>query len=210
MFYVFNTHGKVFGGPLEKLPNVAQATPSLTTQDIEFSNSLVQVSTEGEGNGVVSRTAIDQYKASLPEKNQRELIYHVYQVMSKPVKVLEASNSLAILKQAFARYPFSSFPIVNSYRQIYSQVTRESFFNFLVNQPAQPLQRSIQETPELLATEVISTAPVTDVRRAAQIMVERQTPSIPVVDPNGTVLGIVAKRDILSCLAKDPPLSVWC
>ncbi|GGA78603.1 hypothetical protein GCM10011369_20640 [Neiella marina] len=211
MFYVFSTNGKLFGGPLEKLYQVNhtdRTTPSLNT---DFSNSSVHLSQGDEESQQPSHSAIARYKATLPEKNQRELIYHVYQVMTKPVKVLDLTASLSSIYQAFKQYQFSAFPVVNANQQLHSLIQRHKFTDYLLELPSPKFhQLTLNDTPELLEPEVISTAPVTDVRRAAQIIIEQQTPSLPVVEPNGGVLGIVTKRDILSCLAKDPPLSLWC
>lgn len=211
MFYVFSTNGKLFDGPLEKLRSVEQADQTAAQKEMDFAHSLVDAAI-GEGNGgAVSHGAIARYKASLPQKNQREVIYHVYQIMSKPVQVLELTSPIKAVYEAFQRFPFRAFPIVTSHHQICSLVRRDTFFNLLVERPINAMgQIELQRVPELLEPEVISTAPVTDVRRAAQIFVERHSLSIPVVDDHGKVLGIIGKSDILSCLAKDPPLSIWC
>ncbi|MBD1389776.1 CBS domain-containing protein [Neiella sp. HB171785] len=211
MFYVFSTNGKLFGGPLEKLYQINKTDETTAALASDFANSSIHLSQGNDTDELVSHSAIDRYKATLPEKNQRELIYHVYQVMTKPVKVLELSASLDSIHQAFKQYQFSAFPVVNANQQLHSLIQRHKFTEYLLDLPSPKFHRlTLNDTPELLEPEVISTAPVTDVRRAAQIMIERQTPSLPVVEPNGGVLGIVTKRDILSCLAKDPPLSLWC
>ena len=213
MFYVFNTNGRLFDGPLEQLRQVENNQQTSPTRDSALAQSLFESSTESvtEKGTAVSPRAIAQYKASLPQQAQREMIYHVYQVMSQSVQLLELGTSLQAVYQAFLRHPFSAFPVVNRYQQLASLVRRDTFFQYLLKQPLNALaQIELQQADELLQPEVISTAPVTDVRRAAQILVEREISSLPVVDQNGNVIGVVAKRDILSCLAKDPPLSIWC
>jgi len=210
MFYVFSTNGKLFGGPLEKLRPTEGSAASEPVRDSSFADSLAAISAEGQTDTAISSRAIEQYRAVLPQQNQRELIYHVYQVMSKPVQVLEQTASVYDAYRAFIRYPFGCFPVVNSFHQIVSLIRRDKLFNLLVQQPLETLQLTpLQQLTDTLEPEVISTAPVTDVRRAAQSIVERQLSSLPVVEDNGKLLGIIAKRDILSCLAKDPPLSVW-
>lgn len=211
MFYVFSTNGKLFGGPLEKLYQIDKSAHSTAALDTDYVNSSVHLANDGKDADLISRNAIARYKATLPEKNKREVIYHVYQVMTKPVKVLERAASLESIYQAFKHYGFSAFPVVNDKQQLYSIVQRSKLVDYLLTLPDAKFGRlTLADVPELLAQEVISTAPVTDIRRAAQIIIEKQTPSLPVVEPDGTVKGIVSKRDILSCLAKNPPLSLWC
>lgn len=211
MFYVFSTNGKLFGGPLEKLYQVEKTDETTATLDSDYVNSSVHLANDGKEADFISRNAIARYKATLPEKSKREVIYHVYQVMTKPVKVLERGASLESIYQAFKHFEFSAFPVVNDAQQLYSMVQRSKLVDYLLGLPNAKFGRlTLEDVPELLEPEVISTAPVTDIRRAAQIIIEKQTPSLPVVDPDGTVRGIVTKRDILSCLAKDPPLSLWC
>ena len=56
---------------------------------------------------------------------------------------------------------------------------------------------------------VFAAAPVTDIRRIAHVMLERQVDGVPVVNDNGSLLGFISRSDVLKAVITDPPLSLW-
>ena len=59
------------------------------------------------------------------------------------------------------------------------------------------------EVAELMSTEVITAKPNTDVEEAVAVMVEKHLKSLPVVDENYRLIGVVNRRDIMRLIAKE-------
>ena len=63
---------------------------------------------------------------------------------------------------------------------------------------------------DVMDTPIVTTDPVTEVRRIARVLLECSLPAVPVVDPETKALvGIVSRGDILRVVVIDPPLSLW-
>lgn len=63
------------------------------------------------------------------------------------------------------------------------------------------LQRAMSlEAGQLMSKNVISVKPEESVEKAATLMVENNINRLPVVDENDKLVGIVSRRDIMSCL----------
>ena len=60
-----------------------------------------------------------------------------------------------------------------------------------------------------MTSPVVSTDPITDIRRVAQVLLDYSLPAVPVVSESGELLGIISRGDILRTVVADPPLSLW-
>ncbi|HED24713.1 MAG TPA: CBS domain-containing protein [Firmicutes bacterium] len=63
------------------------------------------------------------------------------------------------------------------------------------------LQRAMSlEAGQLMSKKIISVKPDQSVESAATLLVEHNISRLPVIDENGTLVGIVSRRDIMNCL----------
>ena len=62
---------------------------------------------------------------------------------------------------------------------------------------------------DVMSTPVVAAAPITDIRRIARVMLDRQVDGVPVVNDSGALLGFISRSDILKAVITDPPLSIW-
>jgi CBS domain-containing protein len=69
--------------------------------------------------------------------------------------------------------------------------------------------RLAQPVTTVMWSPVPSTAPGTDLRRVAALLLDTGLPGLPVADDSGAVLGFVSRSDLLRALATDPPLDLW-
>ena len=65
------------------------------------------------------------------------------------------------------------------------------------------------EMTDAATTPVVAATPLTDIRRIARVMLERNVDGVPIVNDNGALLGFVSRSDILHAVIADPPLSMW-
>jgi len=61
----------------------------------------------------------------------------------------------------------------------------------------------------IYSKKVVAASPDTQVRQAAQIMVEYNINSIPVVAADGSAIGVVTRTDMLHLLVSGPNLERW-
>ena len=69
--------------------------------------------------------------------------------------------------------------------------------------------RLSQPVTTVMWSPVPSTAPGTDLRRVAALLLHTGLPGVPVAADDGGVLGFVSRTDLLRALTTDPPLDLW-
>jgi CBS domain-containing protein len=74
---------------------------------------------------------------------------------------------------------------------------------------ATEVSRLLQPVTAVMWSPVPSTAPDTDLRRVAALLLDTGLPGVPVADRSGAVIGFVSRTDLLRALATDPPLDLW-
>ena len=62
---------------------------------------------------------------------------------------------------------------------------------------------------DVMTTPVVAATPLTDIRRIARVMLERNVDGVPIVNDSGGLQGFVSRSDILNAIVTDPPLSMW-
>lgn len=226
MFYIYTPQGRVFSGPLETLRKVEASTSSakgevrqefMLDSEIEASYSYSgqshketqEIHAGGETPYTASQRSISQYNQTLKSRGQREPVYHVFQIMSRPVISVAPDFTLATVFHAFENHPFKLLPIVSD-NHLLAAIAREQLYHLLLSNDRATFEKTL--VSEWMASgeqRVLTADPVTDVRRAARVLLEERLDALPVVDNAGQIQGIVSRSDILECVVKDPPLSIW-
>ena len=62
---------------------------------------------------------------------------------------------------------------------------------------------------DVMTTPVVAASPVTDIRRIARVMLDRDVDGVPIVNDAGSLVGFVSRSDIMRAVVTDPPLSIW-
>ena len=62
---------------------------------------------------------------------------------------------------------------------------------------------------DVMTSPVVAATPLTDIRRIARVMLERNVDGVPIVNDSGGLQGFVSRSDILNAIVTDPPLSMW-
>ncbi|GAA5315535.1 MAG: hypothetical protein AseanaTS_07400 [Candidatus Pelagadaptatus aseana] len=211
MFAIYTPQGRSFSGTLERLRKIertAQSQSSRSPADHE-ADLIDQHSVEAYQ---ISDKAITQYRSMLPQKQQRDPIYHAYQVMSQPVQTLNGDWSLARTKEAFQQFSYAAFPVINNRMQLTGLLSRGDFYEHLATAdfPPRLTETSINESFIRSDNQVYAAEPITDIRRIAWLLFNKRLTALPIVEDTGRLIGIVSRSDILHCTINDPPLSLWC
>ena len=217
MFYVFGSTGRTFDGTLEALRRTEK------TAAIRSERTVVDPSdVPDQSGGPLERGQPSDYKISsnnakkygdmLEQRGSREVVYHAYQIMTQPAQCIASNWVLAQVVEKFRSCAFHVFPIVDDRQQLVGLLSRRHFYEFMLSKNA------LLSIPSSTAAECFITPkssvycadPVTDVRRIATLLVEKNLDAVPVVEDTGRLVGIVSRTDILKCAVSDPPLSLWC
>ncbi|MFK7975919.1 MAG: HPP family protein [Halioglobus sp.] len=213
MFAIYTPQGRTFSGSLEnlrrveKIPETSSAKAALAADADELHRAMSAQQTSYKENA----EAAQAYAQNRQKSGQREPVHHAYQAMSNRVTTLQAAWTLRRANQAFEDHAYQVFPVVDEQRVLVGLLSRCDYYRFLLN--AGPSLDTSQTTlSECFLTEdskVYCADPVTDIRRIAKLLVEKELPGIPIVEESGKLVGIVSRTDVLACAVSDPPLSLW-
>jgi CBS domain-containing protein len=62
---------------------------------------------------------------------------------------------------------------------------------------------------DVMSSPVVAAAPLTDIRRIARVMLERDVDGVPIVNEQEELAGFISRGDVLRAVITDPPLSLW-
>lgn len=223
MFAIYGTAGQIFHGPFEELRQVARtlrtsAVKPLTPAHERVPFALPGAAGEGSGARPSPRPAAGQALQTYAQVQQptptRQPLTRVADIMSRAPQVLSADSTVWQGLQFLAEHGVGQAPVINGTGQLVGLLTRAQLFmpEHLPDPEASPLvwrARSQLPVTEWMVSPVPSVEPDTDIRRLASALLELGLPGLPVVAPQGEVLGFVSRADILKAVAHDPPLDLW-
>lgn len=133
----------------------------------------------------------------------RFLEYTVGQYMTHPVKTVTRQTALRELEALFAKHDFNAFPVVEG-KDMVGLVTKFDFlkvFAFTTRQLLPHYDELMNRTVgEVMTEAVVHVEPAAPLTRTLQLMVNLKARSFPVVAPDGHLVGIIAREDIMRAL----------
>jgi CBS-domain-containing membrane protein len=208
MFAIYTPSGRTFSGPLESLREVEKPQRSTAVKKHQELDDPHHIYSK---KAPLAPNVIKAYRKAIKKPNDKTPIHHAYQVMSSPVQALRATNLLQVAIEKFKEYSYQEFPIINNQSQLVGRLSRQQLYEFMINnQNIDFKNKSLASLFLNDASKVYSAEPVTDIRRIAALFIDKQLSTIPIVESNGTIVGIVSRTDIINAVVIDPPLSLWC
>jgi CBS-domain-containing membrane protein len=214
MFYIYTDTGRTFSGPLEQLRRVEKTNATSPTQSVTNSGDedTAIIDKHTQKNYIASKNATQEYLKQLEDDNQRESVRHAYQVMTDNVECGLSEWTVLKAEEHFRKIRYQVLPIINTKRQLIGTLARRQLYEFLLDnrKNVAALKKTINECFITNGAEVYCANPVTDIRRIATLLIEKNLDALCIVEENGELVGIVSRTDILKCTITDPPLSLWC
>ena len=211
MFAIYTQNGRAFSGPLEELYRVQKTQVSEKMRSFEEIDEFSLILNKEYK---PSNKALDAYKEVIRKPDIKELTCHAYQIMTSPVEVLAASELLPAVIEKFTKIPYQEFPIVDGEQQLIGSLSRQQLYEYLLqNSSTYHVENKTKTVAELFLNEqskIYTAEPVTDIRRIASLQVNNHLHTIPILEGNGKMVGIISRTDIIKAVMMDPPLSLWC
>ncbi|TMM42005.1 CBS domain-containing protein [Colwellia ponticola] len=210
MFAIYTPNGRTFSGPLEELYRVQKTMVSEKSRSFEEIDELSLINKKGYK---PSNKALDAYNKVISKPDQKELICHAYQIMTSPVELITHSDVLTSVIEKFTRLPYQEFPIINSQQQLIGSLSRQQLYEYILKHGTTSKGDKTKNVQTLFLNEqskVYTAEPVTDIRRIAALQVNNHLHTIPILEGNGKMVGIISRTDIIKAVSMDPPLSLWC
>ena len=151
---------------------------------------------------------LNSYK-KMANMDMSEPIYQVKDIMTKEVFYIDAKSTIEEAYNLLKEHRVTQVPIISFGRKIIGLISKKIILNLLmadIDNVKDILNRKLED---VFLPEVITTDPVSDIRRVAKVMVDLKLDAIPVVDEEDILLGIISKTDILKAVSHLPKLQLW-
>jgi acetoin utilization protein AcuB len=149
-----------------------------------------------------------RWRGDAPE--QRRRVVSAGELMSSPVVALGPDATVGEAWAVVRDRRFRHIPIVNEYQRLIGIISDRDLLRIAGTPDAAP-QPGFHSTPvrQFMKDEVFSAHPDTSVRAVARVMFDERIGSMPVVDEEGTLLGLITRSDVLRVLVNEAPLELW-
>jgi len=129
---------------------------------------------------------------------------NVAEAMTCHVRTVQRGITMRDLSAMFERDDFNAYPVEEE-TQVVGIVTKFDIlkcFMFTPNQMIPPYEQLMNQTAgDVMTADFVYVRSDTKLTRALQLMVDHRIRSVPVIDSDHTLAGIIARRDVLSALA---------
>ncbi len=152
--------------------------------------------------------ALDAYK-KMANIDTSEQIFHVEDIMTKDVTTIDSTFKIAQAYELLKDTKISQIPVLDKEKNILGLINKKMILNLImedVNEIRIVLNKILND---LYFDEVLTTDPITDIRRVAKVMIDFKLDAIPVVNNKDELVGIVSKSDIIKAVSKLPKLQLW-
>ena len=213
MFSVYGVTGQSFRGPLENLvaiPGLSAARRSRgINQDGEELGPEMRVFRRDHNEDGQYQKAAQAYRQMLRVSTERTPILHAYQLMSHDVLSLRPDTRVEDAWRQLAGRGLGQAPVLDKTLKLVGLVSVQDLL-MVINVEGNTVRDILSRcVADVMTSPVVSTDPITDIRRVARVLLDYRLSGVPVVNEQEELVGILTRSDILRALVNDPPLSLW-
>lgn len=164
------------------------AEPGAIQRRDERSNERRQENPSGGRQG-----GADTYQKTSGEEWGEAGVLRAVDMMSGNPWVLKPDNRLGEARSAFRKHRFRYFPVVAEGRRLVGIISDRDVVRI-------PIDRDGERVRDFMVTRVITATPETTVREIARTLMDQRVGAMPVVDPDGRIVGMITRTDVLRAL----------
>jgi acetoin utilization protein AcuB len=132
-----------------------------------------------------------------------------YQIMTKPVFVISPSTTLHAVSEIFADRRYRHIPVVASDGALMGIISDRDFFRYRASTTHENSRAQKEPVSSVMTSEVLVATPDTRIREIATTMFEERIGSVPIVESDGRLVGIITRSDILRAIIAHGPTNLW-
>lgn len=209
MFAMYDDDGLNFRNSIDHLYNIHEITPSQKLKNKVHDEDHNQNFQESLYKGKITKEATDTYK-QMNNLDTRVDIYHVEQIMAHQVITISDDKTIIECYEIMKQHAIQQLPIIDD-NQLHLKgiITRHDILKYLLND-LEYAQENVDKSINNISTKkIITTDPISDIRRVSQVMLDFNLNAIPVVNSDDILVGIVSRNDIVKAVASLPHLQLW-
>lgn len=142
------------------------------------------------------------YEEGSGRSHQLEPALLAEQIMTSPVVTLGREATMGEARNLFRERRFRHVPILSATQRLAGILSDRDLLHHLVDPDLSPIRALVTE-------RVFAASPDTEIREIARVLFEHHIGSMPVIDPQARLVGIITRSDILRTLVNRAPLELW-
>ena len=137
------------------------------------------------------------------------------QIMRSPVKTLTPETTFEEARAFFRQNRFRHVPIVNAEGKLVGLISDRDVLREAANINTGPeawvkdLVQVTRTIADFMTKRVLTATPSAEIRQIAKAMFEERIGSMPIVNEEEKLVGIITRSDILRTLVHNAPLEIW-
>lgn len=149
----------------------------------------------------------DAHNSVLPQRRQ---VLQVKEIMSAPVQLVAPEDSLEKVSRLFSTKKVRHAPVCDDKGKLCGIASERDLLRKMIAERPDPfIEAPPPAVRDFMKHRVLTASPEAEIRFAARIMFNEKIGCLPVVDQNGSVIGIVTRSDILRTVMNVVPLELW-
>ncbi|MDD2641188.1 MAG: CBS domain-containing protein [Arcobacteraceae bacterium] len=152
--------------------------------------------------------ALNAYK-KMANLDISEPVYHVKDIMSKEVITIDVNARLEEAYALLKEEGIGQIPITSYGKKIVGLLSQKFILKLIMEDLENHESVLNKKVEDLFLPDMITTDPISDIRRVAKVMVDFKLEAIPVVDEEDILLGIISKTDLIKAISQLPKLQLW-
>ncbi|MGB5791349.1 HPP family protein [Poseidonibacter sp.] len=208
MFAIYNNGSVGFRSTADNLYELKNTDAPLDARLKPDDDTLFQELSKKQERNAPTSEAVNIYK-KMSNIDTTEIVYHVEDIMTADCMYVTDQSTLQDAYDILKEHDFSQMPILTSEKKILGMINKKIILNLLIEDIENSRSILSKKLEELYLNEVITTEPITDIRRVSKVMLDFKLDAIPVVNKNDVLVGIVSKTDIIKAVSYIPKLKLW-
>ena len=209
MFAMYDDDGLNFRDTLDKIHLLQDVSaPQKIKNDLQ-NNNKHNFKDELYNKGKITKEAIEHYKqiANLDIKHE---VFHVKDIMTKDVISIPPDTTVLEAYELMQKHNIQQLPIKsNKLLHLQSMISKHTILQLLMDDLDFTRLNLKKRVDEITTQKLITTDPITDIRRVSKMMIDLNINAIPVVDMEDIVVGIATRNNILKAVSNIPHLQIW-
>jgi CBS domain-containing protein len=208
MFGIYGVGGPIFNGRLEELPAIRAVTRRAPVPPIGTAgNELGEI--EALPQPPLDPAGAAAYRRMLHIDEERGPLVHARQIMSTGVITVLDRDDVVRAWRTLTGNRIHQAPVLNGRGGLVGIVSERDLLTSLNLDHDEVRDALTRRVADVMTSPVVAADPLTDIRRIARAMLERDVDGVPIVDAGQTLVGFISRSDVLRAVVTDPPLSLW-
>jgi len=208
MFGIYGINGPIFHGRLEELPAVRAVVRRRPVEAIGTTGNELGEIAEKPMPGMAP-TGTSAYRRMAHIDEERGPLVQAQQIMQADIITVRASDDVVRAWQTLTGHRIHQAPVLDESRQLVGIVGERDLLTALNLDGDSVRDALARRVADVMTSPVVAADPQTDIRRIAQVMLERDVDGVPIVNERQRLVGFISRGDVLRAVVADPPLSLW-